>query len=239
MGRTALNMRAHLLRTLARASARNGTATARAAAAAPQSWRRLATSPLATDAVNLDLSQAKALTCHNMMCEHVGEPCGCRIAAFLERRSFPKLETLSLRGAGLRAVPDAVLRLPLLRELDLSRNELLRALPDDLAALESLETLDVTETALEALPPRLFVLPRLRRVAADAELLVAPAGWTAAEGALERGGRDGVDVDVGRPHAWRAGVVVPERLSKVKCSTVQRSARLCGTVNASPSLRNF
>ena len=146
----------------------------------------MATSPLATDAVNLDLSQAKALTCHNMMCEHVGEPCGCRIAAFLERRSFPKLETLSLRGAGLRAVPDAVLRLPLLRELDLSRNELLRALPDDLAALESLETLDVTETALEALPPRLFVLPRLRRVAADAELLVVPAGWTAAEGALER-----------------------------------------------------
>ena len=146
----------------------------------------MATSPLATDAVNLDLSQAKALTCHNMMCEHVGEPCGCRIAAFLERRSFPKLETLSLRGAGLRAVPDAVLRLPLLRELDLSRNELLRALPDDLAALESLETLDVTETALEALPPRLFVLPRLRRVAAGAELLVAPAGWTAAEGALER-----------------------------------------------------
>ena len=146
----------------------------------------MATSPLATDAVNLDLSQAKALTCHNMMCEHVGEPCGCRIAAFLERRSFPKLETLSLRGAGLRAVPDAVLRLPRLRELDLSRNELLRALPDDLAALESLETLDVTETALEALPPRLFDLPRLRRVAADAELLVAPAGWTAADGALER-----------------------------------------------------
>ena len=106
---------------------------ARAAATPTQSWRRLATSPLATDAVNLDLSQAKALTCHNMMCEHVGEPCGCRIAAFLERRSFPKLETLSLRGAGLRAVPDAVLRLPLLRELDLSRNELLRALPDDLA----------------------------------------------------------------------------------------------------------
>ena len=179
-------MRAHLLRNLARAASRNGTAAARAAAAAPQSWRRLATSPLATDAVNLDLSQAKALTCHNMMCEHVGEPCGCRIAAFLERRSFPKLETLSLRGAGLRAVPDAVLRLPLLRELDLSRNELLRALPDDLAALESLETLDVTETALEALPPRLFDLPRLRRVAADAELLVAPAGWTAADGALER-----------------------------------------------------
>ena len=128
-----------------------------------------------------------------MMCEHVGEPCGCRIAAFLERRSFPKLETLSLRGAGLRAVPDAVLRLPRLRELDLSRNELLRALPDDLAALGSLEALDVTETALEALPPRLFDLPRLRRVAADAELLVAPAGWTVAEGrrALRRRRRGG------------------------------------------------
>ena len=44
----------------------------------------------------------------------------------------------------------------------------------------------MTETALEALPARLFDLPRLRRVAADAELLVAPAGWTAADGALER-----------------------------------------------------
>ena len=167
-----------LLRNLARNAARNGTAAARAAAAAPQSLRRLATSPLATDVVSLDLSQAKALTCHNMMCEHVGEPCGCRIAAFLERRSFPKLETLSLRGAGLRAVPDAVFRLPRLRELDLSRNELLRALPDDLAALESLETLDVTETALEALPGRLFALPRLRRVAADAI-------WTGADMAID------------------------------------------------------
>ncbi len=154
-------MRATLLRNIARNALRNGTAAATARAAA-QSWRRLATSSLATDAVNLDLSQAKALTCHNMMCEHVGEPCGCRIAAFLERRSFPKLETLSLRGAGLRAVPDAVLRLPLLRELDLSRNELLCALPDDLAALESLETLDVTETALETLPALLFDLPRLQ-----------------------------------------------------------------------------
>ena len=49
----------------------------------------------------------------------------------------------------------------------------------------------MTETALEALPPRLFALPRLRRVAADAELLVAPAGWTAADGsarALRRRG---------------------------------------------------
>ena len=150
-------MRATLLRNLARNALRNGTpaAATRAAVAPASAWRRMATvsttaraSPLATDAVNLDLSQAKALTCHNMMCEHVGEPCSCRIAAFLERRSFPKLETLSLRGAGLRAVPDAVLWLPRLRELDLSRNELLRALPNDLAALESFETLDVTETCL-------------------------------------------------------------------------------------------
>ena len=98
-----------LLRNLARTSARNGTAPALAAVPAPQSWWRLATSPLATDAVNLDLSRAKALTCHNMMCEHVGEPCGCRIAAFLERRSFPKLETLSLNGnKELAALPCAL-----------------------------------------------------------------------------------------------------------------------------------
>jgi len=182
-------MRAHLARRLARAAARNGTGAAPAR-------RRLATASTArptTDAVALDLSTTKALTCHNMMCEHVGEPCGCRIAAFLERRRFPRLETLSLRGAGLRAVPDAVLRLPRLRELDLSSNLLLEMLPGDLAALECLEELDVTATALGDLPTGLFRLPRLRRVKADAQLLVAPAGWTVGEGALERtgGGRWG------------------------------------------------
>ena len=63
----------------------------------------------------------------------------------------------------------------------------------DLAALGCLEELDVTATALGELPTSLFQLPRLRRVKADAQLLVAPAGWTVGEGALERtgGGRWG------------------------------------------------
>ena len=163
-------MRATLLRNLARAASRNGTAATRAAAPAPQSWRQLATSPLATDAVNLDLSQAKALTCHNMMCEHVGEPCGCRIAAFLERRSFPKLETLSLRGAGLRAVPDAVLRLPLLRELDLSRNEL-RVLPPELRLLGGLKELHALSNNLRpsGLPVAEPAAPAAKRARMDSD----------------------------------------------------------------------
>ena len=212
-----------LLRNLARTSARNGTAAATARAAAQQSWRRLATSPLATDAVNLDLSQAKALTCHNMMCEHVGEPCGCRIAAFLERRSFPKLETLSLRGAGLRAVPDAVLRLPRLRELDLSRNELLRALPDDLAALESLETLDVTETALEALPARLFDLPRLGRPTTLSTARTRTAmEWTAGMPTL-------TDMQRERQMGWTAMTATPSSTPKLRRSATESTTTAMGS----------
>ena len=101
-------------------------------------------------ALGATVSPPQAMPAHGVTACFVGEqlellePLGAEspIAAFLERRSFPKLETLSLRGAGLRAMPDAVLRLSRLRELDLSRNELLRALPDDLAALESLDNIN-------------------------------------------------------------------------------------------------
>ena len=105
-----------------------------------------------------------------MMCEHVAEPCGCGIAV-PRRRSLGRDAVAPRRGE--RAVPDAIFRLPRLRELDLSRNELLRGAPTT-SRRSKLETLGVTETALEALPARLL-LPRLRRVAAD-EASRAPAG---------------------------------------------------------------
>ena len=166
-----------LLRNLARNAAQNGTATARAAAPALQCWRRLATSPLATDAVNLDLSQAKALTCHNMMCEHVGEPCGCRIAAFLEQPRFRSGR--SRPRAGLR-VPDAA------RTLPRSGGSTFRATAARGASTTSRrwkQDADVTETALERCRHvACFAAPARRRRRA----FVAPAGWTAAEGALER-----------------------------------------------------
>ncbi|KAH8058565.1 hypothetical protein JL722_5782 [Aureococcus anophagefferens] len=55
----------------------------------------------AADPTSLDLSASEALMCTNLMCEHVGDRCGCKLALWLERRA-PSLEALSLRANDLR-----------------------------------------------------------------------------------------------------------------------------------------
>jgi Leucine-rich repeat (LRR) protein len=74
---------------------------------------------------DLDLSDANLL-CVNIMCERLGEACACRLARVLESvaASQSRLQTLSLAGNRLRALPEAVFAFPELQVLDLSRNAL-------------------------------------------------------------------------------------------------------------------
>ena len=56
------------------------------------------------------------------MCEHVGEPCICRLSAVLDK--LPNLEQLDLSHNGLTALPEAVNQLSRLTYLDLRGNKL-------------------------------------------------------------------------------------------------------------------
>ena len=134
----------------------------------------------------LDLSAFEALRCTNLMCEHVGDRCGCKLALWLERRALPSLETLSLRGNDLRFVPDAVFRLAALRTLDLADNKLAE-LPGAVAGLGALEVLDVSgNDDLARLPAELWAMPRLREVRTRGDLFAAPPGWAETDAGLVR-----------------------------------------------------
>jgi Leucine-rich repeat (LRR) protein len=84
------------------------------------------------------------LTCVNMMCEHVGGPCACKLAKALA--SVPNLERLDLAGHQLGTLPDAVKDLQKLTYLNVSGN----ALTDLslLAGLPSLRTLVADDNML-------------------------------------------------------------------------------------------
>jgi hypothetical protein len=71
---------------------------------------------------SLTLVSSPDLVCHNLMCEHVGDPCICRLARLLER--CPGLEVLALPGNALPALPPVVWALPRLVSLDVSDNML-------------------------------------------------------------------------------------------------------------------
>ena len=161
---------------------RTASSLARDDDARPASLRALA----AADPTSLDLSASEALMCTNLMCEHVGDRCGCKLALWLERRALPSLETLSLRGNDLRFVPDAVFRLAALRTLDLADNKLAE-LPGAVAGLGALEVLDVSgNDDLARLPAELWAMPRLREVRTRGDLFAAPPGWAETDAGLVR-----------------------------------------------------
>ncbi|KAG6617723.1 uncharacterized protein IUM83_06386 [Phytophthora cinnamomi] len=121
----------------------------------------------------LELPQSGDLVCRQLMCEHVGDACACRLALALER--VPRLRRLDLSANQLRALPDAVFALRELATLDLQRNRL-TALPVDVQQLAQLETLDVSHNQLASLPvPQLETLSKLKtlRVAGNAQLVEA------------------------------------------------------------------
>ncbi|KAE9038201.1 hypothetical protein PR003_g7233 [Phytophthora rubi] len=119
----------------------------------------------------LELPKSTDLVCRQLMCEHVGDACACRLALALER--VPRLRRLDLSSNQLRALPDAVFALRELATLDLRQNRLTTLSPD-VQQLAQLETLDVSHNQLQTLPvQQLETLSKLRtlRVAGNAELL--------------------------------------------------------------------
>lgn len=110
----------------------------------------------------LELPQSGDLVCRNLMCEHVGDACACRLALVLERA--PAIERLDLSRNQLRALPDSTFALARLERLDASHNRL-TTLPPLVSQLAALEVLDLRANALERLPEQaLDALPRLREV---------------------------------------------------------------------------
>jgi len=94
------------------------------------------------------------LMCVNMMCEHVGGPCACKLARTLSR--VPNLRRLEIPGHGLEFLPEALAELTKLEHLDVSYNRL-----TDLSMvgrLPRLRTLRADGNALAALPTELAML---------------------------------------------------------------------------------
>ncbi|EGZ22345.1 hypothetical protein PHYSODRAFT_496570 [Phytophthora sojae] len=119
----------------------------------------------------LELSKSGDLICRQLMCEHVGDACACRLALALER--VPRLRRLDLSANQLRALPDAVFSLQNLATLDLQQNRL-TTLPPEVQQLAQLEALDVSHNQLKTLPvQQLETLSKLKtlRVAGNAELI--------------------------------------------------------------------
>jgi Leucine-rich repeat (LRR) protein len=121
--------------------------------------------------VELQLPKSSDLVCRQIMCEHVGDACACRLALMLER--VPHLQLLDLSNNQLRALPDAVFALQELETLELGQNRLLE-LPTDVKRLTKLQTLDVSHNQLASLPlEQLETLTKLKmlRVAGNKELM--------------------------------------------------------------------
>jgi Leucine-rich repeat (LRR) protein len=100
----------------------------------------------------LDLTHSSDLTCMNLMCEKVGEPCICRLSLALERT--PNVQELSLARNKLEQLPDSVWNLKELRSLDLSDNAL-RTLSPLIAQLTQLRHLNLSGNPGIELPSKL------------------------------------------------------------------------------------
>uniref|UniRef100_A0AAV1TKX0 Disease resistance R13L4/SHOC-2-like LRR domain-containing protein n=1 Tax=Peronospora matthiolae TaxID=2874970 RepID=A0AAV1TKX0_9STRA len=99
--------------------------------------------------LSLDLQASEDLICRQLLCEHVGDACACRLALALER--VPMLQRLDLSRNRLRALPDAVYKLQRLEWLDMRQNNL-TMLSTDVANLTQLQVLDVRYNKLKTLP---------------------------------------------------------------------------------------
>ncbi len=70
----------------------------------------------------LNLAASEDLLCKNIMCEHVGDPCICRLSAALDK--LPNVEELDISDNKLTALPEAIGRMPKLLRLNVRGNQL-------------------------------------------------------------------------------------------------------------------
>ena len=89
----------------------------------------------------LNLASSSDLTCTNIICEKVGDPCICRLSHALER--LKNLVSLDLSGNRLTALPASIGLLKHLEILNASNNDL-RELPSTLHDLPCLQMLDIS-----------------------------------------------------------------------------------------------
>lgn len=82
---------------------------------------------LRATATHLLLAGSPDLRCMNLMCQHCGGGCACRLALALER--MPALVELDVSGNSLTALPDLAASAPRLTTLRASRNLLSRLPP--------------------------------------------------------------------------------------------------------------
>ncbi|GLD99849.1 hypothetical protein PINS_up008577 [Pythium insidiosum] len=107
------------------------------------------------------LPRSQDLICKNLMCEHVGSSCACKLALVLER--VPDLEEMDLSRNQLRFLPDATFALSRLRRLNVAGN-MLETLSPGIARLQELEELNLAHNRLRDVPvdDLLASLPRLQ-----------------------------------------------------------------------------
>ncbi|TMW55184.1 hypothetical protein Poli38472_013946 [Pythium oligandrum] len=108
------------------------------------------------------LARSQDLICKNLMCEHVGSSCACKLSLVLER--VPELREMDLSGNQLRFLPVSTFALTQLTTLNVAQNHL-DVLSPEIAALTNLETLDVSHNRLQELPVDvLSALPKLSQL---------------------------------------------------------------------------
>ncbi|MCK8500027.1 leucine-rich repeat domain-containing protein [Myxococcus fulvus] len=116
---------------------------------------------------------------------------------------FSLLETLTLKGAGLKALPSVLGQLTKLKQLDCSWNAELATLPTELGRLQDLESLNLDHTAVATLPEALGQLPRLRSLSLKNTRITALPAWLSQLPALKFLDLSRTDVPPGELEAFR------------------------------------
>lgn len=110
--------------------------------------------------LGLELAGSQDVVCKNIMCEHVGDACPCRLSLVLER--LPNLQRLNIASNGLKSLPPALFT-PTLTHLVAADNRLDSIEPECVERLEDVQVLDLSHNQLNDLPvDQLATLSALR-----------------------------------------------------------------------------